>query len=161
MKATKRSKSLDSTASSTGQIPQRRVDCRWPVTLLVDDSWIAREMVKMIIRHNHIHCRVIEAETSEQALELAKHVQVDCVISDLIRPGMDAFQFIKAFRLAHPFVPILIHSGHAFGARALRARQLGAFRCLSKPQRAENIHDAVTEALKQRKALKRRSRSVV
>lgn len=153
MKATKHLKSSDNLVPSTAQLLQEGVEHQRPVALLVDDDYMTREMVKMSITLNQFQCRVIEAETSEQALELAEHVEVDCVISDLNRTGMDAFQFIEAFRRAHPLVPILVHSGFAYGARAQRAKELGVFQCLSKPQRMQVIHQAVTEALQWRETL--------
>ena len=113
-----------------------------------------RDMLEIILK-DHAGCRVILAETSEQALGEAERNEVDAVISDLNRsPGMDGFQFLEAFQLAHPSTPVIIFSGTVTGARQRRALRLGAFRCMSKPATVDEILKLVREALEYRMARK-------
>jgi len=119
---------------------------RNPTVLVVDDVQGMREMLRGVLTII-ARCRVIMAETSNGGLALAKKDQVDVVISDLNRPGVTGFQFLRLFKQAHPNIPVIIFSGSVFGARKRRAHRLGAFRCLAKPGSADAIIKAVGEAL--------------
>ena len=116
-----------------------------PLILVVDDEKHPRQRLMQLLT-DRLGCRVVEAETSEQALEFAQHHDVDLVISDLARPGMGGLEFLQAFKSAHPSIPVIIHSCVAVGDRERKAYQLGAFRCLTKPSTAEEIVRAVEEA---------------
>ena len=117
-----------------------------PLILIVDDEACPRQSLMRLLT-DRLGCRVVEAETSEQALEFAEHHDVDLVISDLARPGMGGLEFIQAFKAVHPSVPVIIYSCVAVGEREQKAYQLGAFRCLTKPSTAEEIGRAVEEGL--------------
>ena len=155
MKTTKRPKSSATTRPkpAKGKLP-RRPNRRRPVVLVVDDEPVLRGMLKLALEQL-AHFRVIDAATSELALELAEQDEVDVVISDLNRwPGMDGFQFLKFFKQTYPDTPVIVLSGVLTGARQRRAYRLGAFRCLVKPVSADEFLSVVREALEHRTARK-------
>jgi len=117
-----------------------------PVILVVDDEKRPRQNLMELLT-DRLGCRVVEAETSEQALEFAKHNDVDLVISDLARSGMGGLEFLQAFKAAHPKIPVIIFSCVAVGDGEREAYRLGAFRCLAKPGTPEEIVTVVGEVL--------------
>jgi DNA-binding NtrC family response regulator len=117
-----------------------------PLILIVDDEACPRQRLMQLLT-DRLGYRVVEAETSEQALEFAQHHDVDLVISDLARPGMGGLEFLQAFKAVHPATPVIIYSCVAVGEREQKAYQLGAFRCLQKPATAEEIVRIVGEGL--------------
>jgi CheY-like chemotaxis protein len=91
--------------------------------LVVDDLVSSRLLLKMFLEQK-AGVRVVEAETSEQALRLARRRRFDLVISDIVRPGMDGLTFLRAFKKAHPSVPVMIVSGALSPALRQRACRL-------------------------------------
>ena len=118
-----------------------------PVLLVVDDQITARLLLKILLEQK-AGVRVAEAETSEQALRLARRRRFDLVISDIVRPGMDGLTFLRAFKKDHPSVPVMIVSGALSPALRQRAYRLGAFACCMKPIRANRLLKAVARALR-------------
>lgn len=130
-----------------------------PAVLVVDDIEWVRGLMKYFLPAQ-TGCRVITAETTEQALELAELEEVDVAISDLVRPGVNGpeflgFELMRIFKLRHPDVPIIISSGNVHGEAETRAYGRGAFRCLLKPQTPQEILTAVQEALEHRATLEK------
>lgn len=120
---------------------------RRPLVLVVDDELSIRELLKLLLKKN-AGCRVITAATCEQALQLAQEQEMDLLFSDRSgSPGRDGFQFLKAFKLAHPGVPVIFFSGTLTLARARRAYRLGAFLCLPKGGTIFDLLEAVRKAL--------------
>ena len=114
--------------------------------MVVDDDPTLREFLKTVLE-KFAHCRAVGVATSELALRVADRRKVDVVISDLVRPGMDGFDFLKTFKLAYPDTPVIIFSGQVAGARERRAYRLGAFSCLLKPATHNEILRVVNETV--------------
>jgi DNA-binding NtrC family response regulator len=142
-----------STSSGTRLTSRRR---KRPTVLVVDDEPMIHDLLKAILRARPC-CRVIGVETGEQALELVERHEVDAVVSDLYRRGMNGFELLEVLKLAHPDMPVIVLSSMLTGARERRAYRLGAFCCLLKPTTADAIRRAVREALEHRMARKDRA----
>jgi DNA-binding NtrC family response regulator len=101
--------------------------------LIVDDEELSRSFIRQLLEFM-AGLKVIEAKTSEQALQLArKRQKIDFVISDIIRPGMDGLAFVQAFKKEHPMVPVIIVSGSLNPSLRRKAYRLGAAVCCKKP----------------------------
>jgi len=93
--------------------------------------------------------RVVTAETSEEALKLARrHRKLNLVISDIVRPGMDGLAFLQAFKKERPTVPVMIISGAMNSKLRKRASRSGAASCYSKPILWKRLLGAVMRNLK-------------
>lgn len=61
--------------------------------LIVDDSSFKRKALGYVIeRHGH---EVIEAGDGEEGLEKARSYRPDLIVSDLLMPKMDGFNFLR------------------------------------------------------------------
>jgi len=119
---------------------------RGPVVLIVDDCMNLRAALKFILwEMANIHA--VGAATSEEALKLVRRCNVDAVISDIVRPGMDGLEFLRICKQLRPSVPIIIASGVLDDATARRARRLRAFECLPKPFSCCQLVAAVRAAI--------------
>jgi CheY-like chemotaxis protein len=104
-----------------------------PLVLVVDDCADARTVYAEYLEFAGF--RVITAEDGEQAITVATEEWPAVIIMDLAMPKVDGWEAIRRLR-ADPMtaeIPIVALSAFAFGDAQLRARDLGADLCLTKP----------------------------
>jgi len=134
--------------------------------LVVDDERNIRRTLRMVLEGEGATVR--EAETGEAALaqlraavdsEAEDEASVELpnvVVMDVLLGGMSGIevleQFAKLGEDGHPPVPVIMISGHASVADAVRATRLGAFDFFEKPLYRERVLVSVRNALRQSKA---------
>ena len=106
---------------------------RAPQIMVVDDD---RDTVAILARHLEREGFVpIEANSGEQCLKLAHENEVDVILLDLMMPGMDGFQVVKALRddpMTAEIPVIMITARDDLDARA-EGMRLGVSDFLAKP----------------------------
>ncbi|WP_437819988.1 response regulator [Sorangium sp. So ce1078] len=80
--------------------------------LVVDDSPTYRASLAQLLRHDG--CDVIPAQSGEEALSLLSVEGVDCVIMDLLMPGMGGMEAARRIKQsgATCHIPVVILTGH-------------------------------------------------
>jgi CheY-like chemotaxis protein len=75
------------------------------------------------------------------ALKKSESFNPDCVISDVIMPGMNGIELCSAIEKRHPNCQLLLFSGHAFTGELLaKARAEGhTWELLAKPMDPEEL----------------------
>jgi two-component system response regulator FixJ len=71
-----------------------------------------------------------------------------CVVTDVRMPDMDGLELIEALRRQGPLPPLIVVTGHADVAMAVRAMKLGARDFLEKPFDPDRLIATVAEALR-------------
>lgn len=103
--------------------------------LIVDDSPVARDLLKHIINSDP-HLSVIGmAENGEQALKILKTLEPDVITMDIVMPRMNGFEVTKRIMHTKP-IPIVIISGDYTPEnieQSFRAVEAGALAILPKP----------------------------
>ncbi|MDP9268508.1 MAG: response regulator [Acidobacteriota bacterium] len=104
-----------------------------PKVLVVDDARVIADTLAIILGQNGYDSTA--AYTGQEAVEKAKAVQPDLVISDVIMPDMNGIEAAIQIRRMLPKCKILLFSGQAATADLLEnARQQGhEFEILAKP----------------------------
>ena len=120
--------------------------------LVVDDDEHIRGWLSDLLEGNRYG--VVTAADGEQALGLLKAGEFDAVITDLMLPGTDGVEVVRAAR-ARPDAPEAIVVT-AFGSieSAVEAIRAGAFDYLTKPLSSQKLLVVLERAL-ERRALKR------
>ena len=116
--------------------------------LVVDDQAVNRELVVTLIKHRgHLP---IEAVDGIEALALVRAERPELVISDILMPTMDGYEFVRQLRSdpAIAATEVIFYSAH-YREREARnlARATGVTRVLIKPCEPEDILQAIDEAL--------------
>ncbi len=94
---------------------------------------------------------VTEAESGVDALTKVKEGEPDIALVDLMMPGpLDGMATLAKLREATPDLPVIMMSGRAGLADAVKATKLGAFNFLEKPLTPEGVILAVSSALELR-----------
>jgi two-component system, cell cycle sensor histidine kinase and response regulator CckA len=116
--------------------------------LIVDDRLLNRQLlVKLLGSRNHL---TWEASDGAEALQLARTERLDLVISDVLMPTMDGFEFVRQLR-ADPLIcqtPVIFITGNYLGreARAL-AKSCGVSTILYRPCGQTEVLRGVETAL--------------
>jgi diguanylate cyclase len=116
--------------------------------LIVDDNATNRKLLATILEHD-AHA-TLEAVDGVDGLAMARADHPDVVISDILMPTMDGYEFVRQLRadplLAH--TAVIFHTAHYHEREARHLAQVCQVnRVLVKPCKAADILDAVREAL--------------
>src|SRR6058998_1724319 len=117
-----------------------------PRVLLVDDESNIRRMVGALLQSDGFE--TVEAPDGNAALARLVEDAPDVVLLDLMMsPGPDGLATLEQIRKRAPHVPVIMMSGKANLADAVRATKLGAFQFLEKPLTPEGVLVALRGAL--------------
>ena len=116
--------------------------------LLVDDEPEFLEVLSERMRARDIE--VTTAATAQEALEKVGNDNFDAIILDLMMPGMDGIDALKAIKDKIPEAQIILLTGHATVEKGVEAMKLGATDFLEKPADLNEL----TEKIKQAQARK-------
>lgn len=118
-----------------------------PHILIVDDEQSIRHSLAGVFLDEGFH--VSEAADGESALESIKSDRPDVVILDIWMPGLDGLQTLSRLKALDAELPVIMISGHATIATAVKATQMGASDFIEKPLDLEATLLAVNRALEQ------------
>ena len=105
-----------------------------PLVLIVEDDLSTRVMYRDYLSKSGF--RTADAHNGFQALEKARLLHPDAIVTDLAVPGMDGFEFCRALHQAEPThtIPIIAVTGHSeYLDQPDRFRHSGIRRVLVKP----------------------------
>jgi len=126
-----------------------------PLLLLVDDNPEIRSVLKDIFKNDFT---ILEAEDGEKALKIAKKEIPDCILSDVMMPKMDGFQFTKALKSNEltSFIPVILLTAKTSEQSHLESLQSAADAFLTKPFNNEIVKTTVLQLISERKKLQER-----
>jgi PAS domain S-box-containing protein len=99
--------------------------------LIVEDHADARELIAAVLEG--AGARVVVASSAEEAMEQARQIRPDVLITDLGLPGEDGFTLLRRFQALHPNVPAIALTAYARASDRDRALARGFHRYLIKP----------------------------
>jgi DNA-binding NtrC family response regulator len=116
--------------------------------LIVDDE---EQFLKSISRSLEMRdFDVVTANRGDKALEIARQHPVDIALVDLKMPGMDGQETLEALKKQHPWMEIVILTGHGTIDSAAACSRAGAFSYLQKPCEFDQLLDTLTQAFRKR-----------
>lgn len=110
-----------------------RHDGREPLVLLVDDNDAVREACGLFCARSGF--RVAHAADAPEALELARRLQPEAIVLDLVLPTMPGWEVARQLRADRrtSHIPILATSGLTAPEAERKARAAGATQFMAKP----------------------------
>ena len=97
--------------------------------MLVDDE---PKVVSSLKRLLNMDFKLLEATGAREALQVLDREQVDCAIIDYKMPGMDGLTLPGEMKALHPFVAVIMLTGHGGVPEAVEAIQRGALDFIEK-----------------------------
>ena len=127
-----------------------------PSVLIVDDEPNIRRMVGALLGAEGFE--VHDAPDATAGLARAMEIEPDLVLLDLMMPNpTDGLDLLEKLRERYPDLPVVMMSGRAGLADAVKATRLGAVNFLEKPLTPEGVLLALSGALELRQARRERT----
>jgi len=121
--------------------------------LIVDDSSSVRSILKVYLMGLRVKVEVLDAESGERALQLARLLPLSLMIVDINMPGMDGLTLVdKVRRDSRPTVarlPVILLTSDRSEAARVRMREVGANEMLYKPVSAATLVDTAGKLLEE------------
>ena len=105
--------------------------------LFVDDEETIRKSFARELRMEHFAVTTVAG--GSEAIDALKDQQYDLVITDLMMPGVDGFEVLKATKKMAPLTSVIILSGCGDKQSAIDALLFGADAFICKPCEIEEI----------------------
>ncbi len=123
--------------------------------LFVEDTADVRNYVNDILKEDY---NVLLAEDAEAGLEIVQHSLPDLIISDVMMPGMDGFEFCKKiktdWKTSH--IPVILLTAKATQQSKNEGLETGADDYLTKPFNFTELSIRIKNLIAQRRQLKER-----
>ncbi|KWX81019.1 Transcriptional regulatory protein DegU [compost metagenome] len=116
--------------------------------MLVDDHFVVREGLKLILETSEQYQVIGEAENGQQALQLLKTLQPDVILMDLNMPvmgGLDAMQVLKSEGIT---IPVIILTTYNEDELMIKGLALGAKGYLLKDTNRDNLFRSIESAVR-------------
>jgi DNA-binding NarL/FixJ family response regulator len=114
--------------------------------LIVDDHSVVRQGLKMFLALDQELEVVGEAADGAEALELARQLEPDVVLMDLLMPGMDGVAATEAIRQTLPDTEVIALTSVLEDKAILDAIHVGAISYLLKDTESDKLCEAIRAA---------------
>ena len=116
--------------------------------LVVDDDVMVRDLLRDIVLEQG--CHVATAESGEAAIEEVSNSHFDLIFLDLVLPGLNGVEILKAIKQKDRSTVVVIITGYGDDSIALEAMSLGPMLLLRKPFRHSDIIEVLNMVVKGR-----------
>jgi EAL domain-containing protein (putative c-di-GMP-specific phosphodiesterase class I) len=118
-------------------------DRRSDVVAVVDDEALVLSSLRRSLASSF---EVVTYQAAEDALEGVRNGSVSVVLSDVAMPGMNGLDLLAAVRAHDPDLPVLLMTAAPTLEGATKAIELGVYRYLHKPIKAEEVSALLAQA---------------
>ncbi|UYO37083.1 response regulator transcription factor [Bacillus zhangzhouensis] len=116
--------------------------------VIVDDHYVVREGLKLILETDQRFEVVGEAEDGEKGIDIIKEISPDLVLLDLNMPMMSGLDMLREMQSLQIKVPVLILTTYNEEKLMIQGLQLGAKGYLLKDASKENLFNTIEAAIR-------------
>jgi two-component system chemotaxis response regulator CheY len=124
--------------------------------LIVDDSPVARRMLKMSIPKDQGY-EIFEAVNGQDGIAKFQELTPDIVFMDLTMPVMDGYKATEAIKKLDKNAIVIVTTADIQPKSIASVMELGAFTLLKKPAKAESIKEAISKVEMKLKQLREKT----
>lgn len=131
--------------------------------LYIEDDASSRLVFAGGIRKYLDDCEVEAVETGEEGLMRLDTKNFDLLVTDLRLPGISGLDVLRECKKDHPYLEVIVLTGHSSVDSAVEAMRLGARDYIEKPldialmrEKIENIRDYLSRCTELQEALETR-----
>ena len=122
-----------------------RTESRPARILVVDDEESIRELLRLVLTGEGYS--VFTANSGEEAIEYLEAQRFDLVITDLVMPGVNGVEVLRAAKRIDPNYPVMVITGHPSVEAVTKLMRLGAGDYLTKPFNIDVLRVTVAKLL--------------
>ena len=124
-----------------------------PSILIVEDSEDVRTYLIGLLKNDY---RLHEAENGEVGVKRSAEIMPDLIISDVMMPSMDGFEFCKKIKTdwQTSHIPVILLTAKASAESKIEGLETGADDYLTKPFSSKELFVRIKNLLEQRKSLR-------
>jgi two-component system, cell cycle response regulator len=124
-----------------------------PLILLVDDNEEILEFLERILKNKY---EILKAENGKDALQILDKEVVQLIISDVMMPVMDGFEFCKTIKssLEYSHIPIILLTAKNGIQSKIEGLELGADAYIEKPFSKEHLQAQIASLLNNRNIIR-------
>ena len=86
------------------------------------------------------------ASSADMAVSALDNNEYDAIVLDLQMPDMDGIEMLKAIKVRHPDMQVILLTGHATVEAGIQAMKLGAMDFMEKPADIESLTEKIKKA---------------
>lgn len=113
--------------------------------LIIDDSLYMRGKISTILKMDGYE--ILEADNGLKGLQMTSAHSPDCILLDIIMPGMDGLKFIKSQRDLGSKTPMIVVTADIQESTIKQCLALGAFAVINKPPKEDELRKTIKKAL--------------
>ena len=117
----------------------------FPTILIVDDEISILKSLSGILMDEGFE--TVTATNGYEALQRIEAEAPDLVLLDIWMPGMDGIDTLKEIKKLHPFIQVVMITGHGTIETAVSATKMGAYDFIEKPLNVDRVIVAINNAL--------------
>jgi signal transduction histidine kinase/ligand-binding sensor domain-containing protein/DNA-binding response OmpR family regulator len=128
------------------------------ILLIVEDHLELRKFIREHLENDFV---ILEAEDGEKGLKTAEEIIPDLIISDVMMPKMDGYEFCKAIKTNEKtnHIPFILLTAKAAAENKLEGLETGADDYLIKPFNPDELRLRVKNLIKIRQQLREKFRT--
>jgi CheY-like chemotaxis protein len=111
--------------------------------LIVDDAAFSRRMIRKFLQADNYE--ILEATNGREALETLENQPADGILTDLLMPDMDGFEFLRSLQEKRLKIPTIIISADIQESSRNICLELGAVAFINKPPKQEEVRNSVRQ----------------
>jgi len=112
---------------------------------VIDDEPVIHDVLSQLLTAEGYD--IVLSSSGEDALQKYEAQTFDLVLLDLLMPGLDGIEVLKAIKKIHPQAVIIIITAYASVESAIEAMKMGAFDYIQKPFKHEELLLTIARAL--------------
>jgi DNA-binding NtrC family response regulator len=113
--------------------------------LVIDDDKNQRSMLMFSLQDQGYAVKAVES--GEAALAAVQKERFDVAVCDIMMPGLDGVETLKALKARCPRLEIIMATGYASPKTALSSMQSGAFNYIAKPYELKDLLAVLEKAV--------------
>ncbi len=118
-----------------------------PILVVDDEPEMLTSYRKILTKAGY---SVQDALSAEEALSrLQENQDFQLLICDMKMPGMDGFELLSIVKREHPYLPVIMVTGHGTLEKGVEAVKSGAFDFIEKPFSTRKLIQSIEAALNQ------------